>query len=76
MFPQLAQFTDFGLLALRLMVAVIFISSGWSHLDQGRGEKQEHRHEQRLYYFPRVLRKWREGWAWLSACSLNSLRWD
>ena len=32
MFPQLAQFTDFGLLALRLMVAVVFISSGWSHL--------------------------------------------
>jgi len=32
MFPQLAQFTDFGLLALRLMVAAIFISSGWSHL--------------------------------------------
>jgi putative oxidoreductase len=31
MFPQLAQFVDFGLLALRLMVAVVFISSGWSH---------------------------------------------
>lgn len=31
MFPQLAQFTDFGLLALRLMVAVVFIASGWSH---------------------------------------------
>ena len=30
MFPQLAQFTDFGLLALRLMVAAVFISSGWS----------------------------------------------
>jgi putative oxidoreductase len=34
MFPQLAQFTDFGLLALRLMVGVIFISSGWSHLSK------------------------------------------
>jgi putative oxidoreductase len=32
MFPQFAQFNDFGLLALRLMVAVIFISSGWNHL--------------------------------------------
>lgn len=32
MFPQLAQFTDFGLLALRLMVAAVFVSSGWSHL--------------------------------------------
>lgn len=29
MFPQLAQFTDLGLLLLRLMVAAIFITSGW-----------------------------------------------
>lgn len=32
MFPQLAQFTDLGLLLLRLMVAVVFVTSGWSHL--------------------------------------------
>jgi putative oxidoreductase len=32
MFPQLAQFTDFGLLLLRLMVALIFAASGWAHL--------------------------------------------
>src|ERR1051326_9130258 len=32
MFPQLAQFTDLGLLLLRLMVAVIFLASGWSHV--------------------------------------------
>src|SRR5208282_1817674 len=32
MFPQLYQFADFGLLALRLMVAVVFITSGWSHV--------------------------------------------
>jgi len=31
MFPQLAQFTDLGLLLMRLMVASIFVSSGWSH---------------------------------------------
>jgi putative oxidoreductase len=31
MFPQLAEFTDLGLLLLRLMVAAIFIDSGWSH---------------------------------------------
>ena len=31
MFPQLTRFVDFGLLALRLMVAVVFVSSGWSH---------------------------------------------
>jgi putative oxidoreductase len=32
MFPQLAQFTDLGLLLLRLMVGLIFVSSGWLHL--------------------------------------------
>jgi putative oxidoreductase len=32
MFPQLAQFVDFGLFALRLMVALVFITSGWSHV--------------------------------------------
>jgi putative oxidoreductase len=32
MFPQLAQFADCGLLALRLMVALVFITSGWSHV--------------------------------------------
>ncbi|MGA9812134.1 MAG: DoxX family protein [Terriglobales bacterium] len=32
MFPQLAQFSDFGFLLLRLMVGVVFITSGWSHL--------------------------------------------
>ena len=31
MFPQLARFTDFGLLLLRLMIAAIFMQSGWSH---------------------------------------------
>jgi putative oxidoreductase len=32
MFPQLARFTDLGLLLLRLMVGLIFVSSGYSHL--------------------------------------------
>lgn len=32
MFPQLLQFQDLGLLLLRLMVAVIFVASGWSHV--------------------------------------------
>jgi putative oxidoreductase len=31
MFPQLAQFTDVTLLLLRLMVAAVFIASGWNH---------------------------------------------
>ena len=32
MFPQLARFTDLALLLLRLMVGLIFITSGYSHL--------------------------------------------
>ena len=32
MFPQLTRFADFGLLALRLMVALVFVTSGWGHL--------------------------------------------
>ncbi len=31
MFPQLAEFTDLSLLLLRLMVAAVFVTSGWSH---------------------------------------------
>lgn len=30
MFPQLARFTDFSLLLMRLMVGVIFLTSGWN----------------------------------------------
>ncbi len=32
MFPQLARFTDAGLLLLRLMVGLVFIASGYSDL--------------------------------------------
>ena len=32
MFPQLARFTDLGLLLLRLMVGLVFVNSGFSHL--------------------------------------------
>ena len=32
MVPHLTQFTDFGILLLRLMVGVVFITSGWRHL--------------------------------------------
>ena len=31
-FPQLARFTDLGILFLRLMVAAVFLTSGWSHV--------------------------------------------
>jgi len=32
LFPQLARFTDLGLLLLRLMVGLVFVTSGYSHL--------------------------------------------
>jgi putative oxidoreductase len=32
MFPQLACFTDLGLLLMRLMVGLVFVTSGYSHL--------------------------------------------
>jgi putative oxidoreductase len=31
-FPQLAQFTDFALLLLRLMVGIVFLTSAYKHL--------------------------------------------
>ena len=34
LFPQLARFTDLGLLLLRLMVGIVFVTSGWSHLSK------------------------------------------
>src|SRR5438309_9143247 len=32
MFPQLAHFTDVALLLLRVVVGLVFITSGWKHL--------------------------------------------
>src|SRR4026208_1177193 len=32
MFPQLLRFTDVALLLLRVMVGLLFITSGWKHL--------------------------------------------
>jgi putative oxidoreductase len=32
MFPQLNHFTDLGLLLLRLMMGLVFLASGYSHL--------------------------------------------
>jgi putative oxidoreductase len=37
MFPQLAQFTDLSLLLLRLMVAAVFVTSGWTHVKDPKG---------------------------------------
>lgn len=40
MFPQLTHFTDLALLLLRLMVAAIFVTSGWSHTTKS-GERSQ-----------------------------------
>jgi putative oxidoreductase len=37
MFPQLAQYTDLSLLLLRLMIAAVFVTSGWSHSTDPKG---------------------------------------
>jgi putative oxidoreductase len=37
MFPQLAQFTDFSLLLLRLMIAAVFVTSGWTDIKDPKG---------------------------------------
>ena len=34
MFPQLFRFTDLGLLLLRLMIGIVFLTSGWSHVKE------------------------------------------
>ena len=40
MFPQLFRFTDLGLLLLRLMIGIVFLSSGWSHVKDPAGRGQ------------------------------------
>jgi putative oxidoreductase len=37
MFPQLARFTDLGLLLLRLMIGLVFVNSGYSDLKDPTG---------------------------------------
>ncbi|HEX6821298.1 MAG TPA: DoxX family protein [Candidatus Sulfotelmatobacter sp.] len=37
MFPALSRFTDLGILLLRLMVGLVFVTSGYSHLKDPEG---------------------------------------
>ena len=41
MFPQLTQFTDVALLLLRVMVGIVFITSGWKHLQNPEARSKE-----------------------------------
>jgi len=40
MFPQLFVLADLSLLLLRLMVAAVFVTSGWSHVKDPKGRAQ------------------------------------
>lgn len=40
MFPQLFRFTDLGLLLLRMMVGIVFFTSGWSHVKDPAGRSK------------------------------------
>ena len=40
MFPQLAEFTDLALLLLRLMVAAVFLASGWGHVSKSEARSK------------------------------------
>src|SRR5438270_12053814 len=40
MFPQLARFTDLGLLLLRLMAGAVFFASGWGHVKDPAARSQ------------------------------------
>lgn len=40
MFPALSRFTDLGILLLRLMVGLVFVTSGYSHLKDPEGRSK------------------------------------
>src|SRR5437588_11879308 len=40
MFPQLARFTDVALLLLRIMVGIVFLTSGWKHFQDPEGRSK------------------------------------
>ena len=41
MFPPLACFTDIALLLLRIMVGIVFITSGWKHFQDPEGRSKD-----------------------------------
>jgi putative oxidoreductase len=41
MFPQLGGFTDVALLLLRLMVGIVFFTSGWNHLKHPQARSKD-----------------------------------
>ncbi|MDX6558095.1 MAG: putative oxidoreductase [Verrucomicrobiota bacterium] len=41
LFPQLAQFVDIALLLLRMMVGIVFITSGWKHFQDPEARSKD-----------------------------------
>ena len=41
LFPELARFTDVAVLLLRVMVGVVFVSSGWNHLREPEARSKD-----------------------------------
>jgi putative oxidoreductase len=40
-FPQLGQFTDIALLLLRVMVGIVFVTSGWKHVQDPQARSKD-----------------------------------
>ena len=40
-FPELGQFADVALLLLRVMVGIVFVTSGWSHLKEAEARSKD-----------------------------------
>ena len=75
MFPQLARFTDLGLLLLRLMVASVFVTSGRSHVTKSAERSKSIGMSQGFTIFLGIA-EIAEASAWPSGFSLNSLPSD
>ena len=41
LFPELAPFTDVALFLLRVMVGVVFVTSGWNHLREPEARSKD-----------------------------------
>lgn len=41
MFPQLARFADVALLLLRIMIGIVFLTSGWKHLSDAEKRSKD-----------------------------------
>jgi putative oxidoreductase len=41
LFPQLARFTDVALLLLRIMIGIVFMTSGWKHVQHAEARSKD-----------------------------------